>query len=496
MTRFLTVVFIAAACGTVSAQSLNVPVTPNLASVLPAKNNCSGKTGLACVMPNLYGPYGLVLPNANFPARFNSSFQSTFSALNTAIASQITLLPIVSPASGFAYEFDKSTGVFKATTESLGPLMTERAETIGRHKIHIGAAFQRFRFGTIDGHDLHNWPAIFTHQVGTGPNGAAEPYETQFISTNNSLDLKVNQFTVYGTVGLTDSIDVSVAVPFLQIGLNAASYATINRTVGTEPAIVNGTLQPCCSSGPPYANYFDPANPAASLTNTFSNNQYASGILNNAARTNNLYFDPSRNSAAGIGDVIIRLKGRVYRGERTTLSLLTDLRLPTGDASNLLGSGAIGWKPFMALSVRSGPLTPHFNLGYQWNGQSILGGNIVAGTKANLPGYAFFSAGTDASLSRRVTAAADYVGYELINAPQVGVGTYTSQAPLVTTGQVGTFPTVVPNANQTYNQSNLSLGLKMRLIDHLVLSGNTWIALNEGGLRERVVPLIGLSWTY
>jgi hypothetical protein len=310
------------------------------------------------------------------------------------------------------------------------------------------------------------------------------------------LDVKVNEFTVYGTFGLTDHIDVSVAVPFVQIGLNAASYATIYRTVDTEPAIVNGALQPCCSNGPPYANYFDPANPATSLTNTFSNNQYAPGILNNATARNNLYFDPSKNNAAGIGDVTFRFKARVYRGERATVSLLTDLRLPTGDAMNFLGTGAISWKPFVAVSVRTGPVTPHVNAGYQWNGSSILGGNIVAGTKNNLPGSAFFSVGTDASLSRRVTAAADYVGYELINAPMVGVGSYTSPLPLVATGQVGTFSTIVPIPNQTYNESNLSLGLKVALVDHLVLAGNAWIALNDGGLRQRVVPLIGLCYTH
>ncbi len=477
-------------------QNLSVPVTPTLASVLPPKNNCSGRTGLACVMPNLYGPYGLVLPNAMYPARFSSLFQSTFPALNSAIASQITLLPIPSPASGFTYEFDNSTGVYRRSTEDLGPLMTERAETIGRHKFHFGTAYQRFRFDTIDGHPLHNWPAVFTHGTGTGPGGATEPYETQFITTNNSLDLKVNQFTFYGTYGLTDRIDISAAIPFEQIGMNVASYATINRTVNTEPALVNGVSQPCCSSGPPYANYFDPANPAGSLTNTFSNNQYAPGILNNSTKTNNLYFDPSRNNAQGLGDVTLRFKGRVYRGERVVISLLTDLRLPTGDAMNFLGSGSLGWKPFAAISVRSGPVTPHFNLGYQWNGSSILGGNIIAGTKNNLPGYAFFSAGSDLHISRRITVAADYVGQELINAPRIGVATYTSQAPLVATGQTGTFATVAPLANQTYNQSNLSAGLKANIADHLIVSANAWIALNSGGLRQNVVPLIGLSYTH
>ncbi len=447
-------------------------------------------------MPNLFGPYGLVLPNATYPARFNSSFQSAFSALNDAIATQITLLPLASPASGFTYEFDRATGVYKRSAETFGPVLTERAETIGRGKIFFGATFQRFRFDKIDGKPLHNWPAIFTHETGTGPNGAVEPYETQFISTNNSLDLKVNQFTFFGTYGITDHIDVSAAIPFLQIGMNAASYATINRTVNTEPATVNGVEQPCCSSGPPYANYFDPANPATSLTNTFSNNQYSPDFRTNSAKTNNLYGDPSRHNAAGIGDVVFRFKDSIYRGERVKVALLTDLRLPTGDAMNLLGSGAIGWKPFVAVSIHSGPITPHLNAGYQWNGSSILAGNAITGAKANLPGYGFFSAGTDIGLARRLTVAVDYIGQELINAPRVGVAEFTSQAPLLSTGQIGTFPTADPIMKQTYNQSSFALGLKANLVERLVLSTNFLFALNDGGLRQTVIPLVGLSYTF
>ncbi len=188
-------------------------------------------------------------------------------------STQITLLPLASPASGFTYTFDNSTGVYHRTAQSLGPILTERAETIGRHKIFVSGAFQRFRFSTIDGFPLHSWPAVFTHATGTGPGGAVEPYETRFISTLNSVNLKVNQFTIFGTFGITNYLDASVAIPFLQIGMSADSVATINRTVDTEPALVNGVQQPCCSSGPSYANYFYPANPATSLTQTFSNNQ-------------------------------------------------------------------------------------------------------------------------------------------------------------------------------------------------------------------------------
>ena len=99
-------------------------------------------------------------------------------------------------------------------------------------------------------------------------------------------------------------------------------------------------------------------------------------------------------------------------------------------------------------------------------------------------------------LTSKVSLAVDYIGQELINAPRITVANFTSQAPLVSMGQVGSFPTVNPVANQTYNQSNLAVGGKVSLVDSLVFSSNVLIALNNGGLRDQVVPLIGFGYTF
>jgi hypothetical protein len=445
---------------------------------------------LACAIPNLYGPYGLALPNPTHAAHFNSTFQSNFSALDTAIATQLTLLPLASPASGFTYKYDPATGGLQQIKESFGPVLTERGETIGRHKLFFGATFQRFRFNKLDGVPLHNFPAVFSHQPDSF-RGTAEPFETQFISTQNSIDLKVNQFTMFGTFGITDRIDVSVAVPILQIGFNVTSNATIERTLGTEPlGVVNGVFVPCCSNGPPFAHFFDPNAQATSITHTFSNNQYPNGT------PGDLYENPSKNNAMGIGDVVFRLKGTVYRTERLRLALLADLRVPTGDERNFLGSGAYGLKPSVAASIRTGWLTPHINLGYQWNGSSLLAGDILAGTRSKLPGYAFFSTGTDIGLGRRLTLAVDYLGQELINAPRIDSGVYdVTSGYSLASGQTS-FPTIGAAGKQTYNQSNLAIGFKYNIYDKLIVTGNLLIALNDGGLRERVAPLIGLSYIF
>ncbi|MGH8101076.1 MAG: hypothetical protein ACREIW_07245, partial [Chthoniobacterales bacterium] len=85
------------------------------------------------------------------------------------------------------------------------------------------------------------------------------------------------------------------------------------------------------------------------------------------------------------------------------------------------------------------------------------------------------------------------LGQELINAPRVATTNYTSPGPLAATGQVGTFPTIAPGGNHTYNQSDSAFGAKINLVDRLLLTGNVIVALNEGGLRQRLTPLIALS---
>src|SRR6266566_4707386 len=93
---------------------------------------------LATLFTDLYGPNGLIVDSeATLPgeqphsAHFNNDFQSNFGKFGTAMVSQFVTVPLPSPASGFTYQFDPSVGVFQRTTQSFGPLLTERAETVG-----------------------------------------------------------------------------------------------------------------------------------------------------------------------------------------------------------------------------------------------------------------------------------------------------------------------------------------------------------------------------
>ena len=120
---------------------------------------------LSSIFTRLYGPNGLtvdsltVLPGGDtHSGHFNADFQSEFVQFGTALTSKLVSVPLPSLASGFTYEFDPSLGVFNRTTQSFGPILAERAETIGANRISFGFAFQRLSFDTIE-NDLDQIPA-------------------------------------------------------------------------------------------------------------------------------------------------------------------------------------------------------------------------------------------------------------------------------------------------------------------------------------------------
>src|SRR5881296_2860546 len=103
--------------------------------IAPVKN-------LATLFTDLYGPHGLIVDSeATLPgeqphsAHFNNDFQANFGKFSTALVSQFVTVPLPSPASSFTYHFDPSTGVFQRTTQSFGPILSERADTLGTRRV-------------------------------------------------------------------------------------------------------------------------------------------------------------------------------------------------------------------------------------------------------------------------------------------------------------------------------------------------------------------------
>lgn len=436
---------------------------------------CSNSTDLSCAIPNLLGGRdgvelvaGIPPPPAGHVAHFKdtSGFTNNFLPIGSAVATQLALLPLASPASGFTYSLDSATGSYTRTAQTFGPILTERGETLGRRKLFLGFNYQRFKFDRIDGLDMHNLPAVLTH----GDVGRARD---DVMTLNTDIRLRFDQFTFYGTVGVTDRFDVSVAIPMVNVKLDASSLATIIRYPFVNPG--TGTVEVDCAPGsnlPCHA--FDVADRSA---------------------TTRLFR--SGGSASGIGDVTLRLKHNVLRNESAAIAILTDVRFKTGDELNFLGSGATGIKPFIAISMKKGPLSPHVNFGYQWNGDSILadrvmlsGANATTVQSNSLPDQFFYSVGSDLAVTRWLTLATDVLGQRLFDAERIVRSTYTHPRE----ASIG-LPALSRSVG-VIGMNNFAFGFKVNPGSQLLLTGNLLFRLDNGGMRSGVIPLIGLSYSF
>src|SRR4051812_20630676 len=187
----------------------------------------SQPSSLATLFEEIYGPNGLVLSSddvqldgTTHAAHFNSAFQSDFRLVNIALTSQLAGIPLPSPASGFTYKFDSGTGTFVRSTSSFGPILTDRAETIGRGRIAFGFTSQFFSFDHLDGVALTDIPAVFRHDSFENGGGRAD-----VVSTANTIQANVNQFAGALTYGVSDRVDVSLAVPLVRTHLSLLSNA-------------------------------------------------------------------------------------------------------------------------------------------------------------------------------------------------------------------------------------------------------------------------------
>jgi hypothetical protein len=408
---------------------------------------------LALLIPGLFGSGGLKVDSeARLPdgsthsAHFNAAFQAEFTQFNIALASQLAAIPLPTPASGFTYTFDSSLGVFQRSTQSFGPILTERAETIGKAKVSFGVTYQHFGFDSLEGLSLGSVPAVFTHddaQLGGG--------RSDLVTTTNSIDASVDQSVAFLSYGLGSRLDVSVAVPFVAVDLAARSEAQVQR-VGTATS--------------PATHFYDDGTGAFGTRQTYL----------------------SSGRASGIGDVVVRLKGTPVHNDAIALALGVDGRFPTGDEENLLGLGAFGVKPFAVLSFSQGRVAPHLNVAYLWNGESVLAGDVATGRKEDLPDQVQYAVGVDVGVSKRLTLAFDFLGTYVIDSPRLVRETFTAA-----NGQA--FPQI-GFVNESYNLASGAAGFKINPVGRLLVDFNLLFKLDSAGLRDDVTPLFGIEYAF
>lgn len=409
---------------------------------------------LATLFEDVFGPTGLVLNSESVlpdgtthSAHFNSAFQSNFTQFNVALVSQLTSLPLPSPASGFTYAFDPATGTFRRTTRSFGPILSDRAETIGRGRLSASFNYQYFSFDSLDSVDLSAVPAVFTHddfQLGGG--------RLDVVTTANSVEATLAQWTGAITYGITDRLDVSMALPIVKTSLSVLSNAQVRRIGTSDPRV------------------------------HFFHDDTAPGGFGDRKQF------AATGSASGVGDLILRVKANVLREGPRALAVGVDLRLPTGDEKDLLGTGALGVKPFAVWSSTYGRLSPRANIAWQWNGDSVLANDVRVSIEGALPKQLLYVVGTDVGVSEHFSLALDLLGQHVFDTPLLVSRTLVVAAP----GQPS-FPDITFRSGSIDALAG-STGLKVNIAPHILANFNLRFSIAGGGLRDRLTPLVGIEF--
>ncbi len=372
-----------------------------------------------------------------------SNAQQVATSLNIAIATQVSQLPLASASAGTVVLFKAGAPV---TYNNLGPILTDRAETVGKHKFFLGFTASQFVFTDIDGTPLSALPFTYFRTATTPPtptNPGGTFVSNIYTTETTNLRFRINQFIGVATLGLTDRFDISVIVPSERISLGDTTSKITNYVVDANNVNV--------------LKYTTP-------------DSYTPG------------------TASGVGDVTVNLKSEIWRGERAALSAAGNVRIPTGDQLNLLGSGAWGINPYVVYSYLA-KISPHAKIGYQWNTSTVLDNPTnEAGKNQRLPGGLQYNFGADWAVHKRITLAGDLLGNQYLNTPKLITVVRNIQG----VGNLNTSDT----QNSSYSISNASAGLKWNPAKALVFSCNVLFQLNNVGLRARPTPLVGISYKF
>ncbi|MGH7461038.1 MAG: hypothetical protein ACREMA_08415, partial [Longimicrobiales bacterium] len=239
------------------------------------------------------------------------------------IATSLSNLPFTAATSGVTFRIEK--GVPTATSVSAGAIFAERSQTLGRGRLLAGININNLAFDNIRGVSLDHLQFRFAHQ-NVGSTAMGDPaFENDLIEVTTNLDLNWLVTSVFASYGLRDNIDVGVLVPIVRASLQGTSEAQVLPFSRPTPHLF-GTVQ----------------SPA----------EFADAAAN--------------GSAIGIGDIAVRVKANLYQKTGVGFGVLADVRLPTGDSANFLGSGLMSVRTLGIASGRSGNFSPHINAGFAY----------------------------------------------------------------------------------------------------------------------------------
>jgi hypothetical protein len=342
--------------------------------------------------------------------RDREAAEATSGTIVRSLRASLATLPLTTSSGGFVYRLNPELGTVQRASPSFGPFFVERALTAGTRAASIGLTFQHLSFASLDGHSLRDGSLVTTANQFTDE---AEPFDVDRLTLSIDADLA----TLHGNIGISDWMEVGVAVPFVMLRVN--------------------------------------------------------GSRENLYRGRQIVQASASATTVGVADLIVRTKVMAYNDEGTALAAAVDVRVPTAQGDDLLGTGESSVRFLSVGSMERGRFSSHANVGVSFGGLSR---------------ELSFGAAVGVAAANRVTITGEFVGRWIEDAGHVLplslphprlVGVNTTR--LTTDQGHSTLISVLP-------------GLKWNVSETWVLAASVGLPLTRDGLSTRATPFVGLDY--
>ena len=138
---------------------------------------------------------------------------ATRQTLTRALLSSVATLPVSTSSSGFTYRLNPALGTVERASDTFGPFYVERAMTAGAGQAVFGFTLQHAAFRSLDGNNLKNGEFI---TVANQFADEAAPFDVEALT----LDITAGTATFFGNVGVSDRVDIGVAVPLVRLAIS------------------------------------------------------------------------------------------------------------------------------------------------------------------------------------------------------------------------------------------------------------------------------------
>jgi len=198
-------------------------------------------------------------------------------------------------------------------------------------------------------------------------------------------------------------------------------------------------------------------------------------------------------SAAGLGDIALRGKIRLYPRDQGGVALGIDLRIPTGDQEAMLGAGVSRTLVSGIWSTTVGSLAPHASFGFEyWSDPfQVYDPLQQAAVDAGRHGVAY-EAGVEWAGTDRLTVNGEIMGRTIRNGGRLEY----RDLPLRGNAFGLTTASVASVDPRGLHRTSVGGGIKWNFAGTALLTANVLLPLNDAGLRDRLTPIVGLDWGF